>query len=160
MGVIRSSGDLAAEGAEAEGVDEAPLANLAGVGDALARPGLRPLVEEDDSGAIDDVGVDTAYIQHLLYLRNSYYIVVRRSPYLDGAVVAVVGEAEGADRPIHAVKTVHIALAFVRVGMLLALDEEARRQQGLQPRRPPAVIFSSLTLSPHGFAVVLELHER
>lgn len=50
---------------------------------------------------------------------------------LDGVVVAVVGEAEGAERAVDAVEAVHVALALVRVGVHPALHEEARRQQRL-----------------------------
>ena len=59
---------LAAEGAEAEGVEEAAVADLAGVGDALAGPGLGPLVEKHHAGAVDDVGLHAADVQHLLDL--------------------------------------------------------------------------------------------
>jgi len=55
-------------------------------------------------------------------------------------VVAVVREAEGAERAVHAVEAVHVALALVRVRVDPALDEEARGQQRLQPRRPPLVL--------------------
>jgi hypothetical protein len=60
--------------------------------------------------------------------------------HLDGVVVAVVREALGAERAVHAVQAVHVALALVRVRVHLALTEEARRQQRLQPRRPPLVL--------------------
>jgi hypothetical protein len=54
-----------------------------------------------------------------------------RSAHLDGVVVAVVREAEGAERAVHAVEAVHVALALVRVRVDPALDEEARGQQRL-----------------------------
>ena len=60
--------------------------------------------------------------------------------HLDGVVVAVVGEALGAERAVHAVEAVHVALALVRVRVHLALTEEARPQQRLEPRRPPLVL--------------------
>jgi len=60
--------------------------------------------------------------------------------HLDGVVVAVVGEALGAERAVHAVEAVHVALALVRVRVQLALTEEARAQQRLEPRRPPLVL--------------------
>jgi hypothetical protein len=63
-------------------------------------------------------------------------------------VVAVVGEAEGAERAVHAVEAVHVALALVRVGVDPALHEEARRQQRLQPRRPPLVLHLFLLIPP------------
>lgn len=50
---------LAAKRAESEGVKEAPFTDLTGVGDTLPRPGLRPLVDEDNSGTVDNVGLHT-----------------------------------------------------------------------------------------------------
>jgi hypothetical protein len=49
---------LATERAEADIVKEAALADLTGVGDAFAGPRLRALVQEDDPGAGDNVGLD------------------------------------------------------------------------------------------------------
>jgi|UniRef100_A0A804PNE6 hypothetical protein len=67
---------------------------------------------------------------------------------LDGVVVAVAREAEGAERAVHAVEAVHVALALVRVGVDPALDEEARAQQRLQPRRPPPVLGVDVVSAP------------
>ena len=67
------------------------------------------------------------------------YLDSRKERDLNGAVVAVVGEAEGTEGTIRAVKAVHVALAFVGVGMQLALHEEAGRQQRPEPWRPPVV---------------------
>jgi hypothetical protein len=50
---------------------------------------------------------------------------------LYGVVVAVVREAEGAERAVHAVEAVHVALGLVRVRVDPALHEEVRRQQRL-----------------------------
>ncbi|RWW04117.1 hypothetical protein GW17_00032679 [Ensete ventricosum] len=78
---------------------------------------------------------------------------------LDGAMVAVTREAEGAEGAVHAVETVHIALALVGVSVQLALHEEARRQQRAQPRRPLLLLllllpsrslFQSLVSEPAG----------
>lgn len=73
---------LTAKRAEAEGIEKAALADLAGVGDAFPWPRLWPLVQENDPGAVDNVGLDSTYVQHLLYLRHPYHIMVRRPPYL------------------------------------------------------------------------------
>lgn len=67
------------------------------------------------------------------------------------------GEAEGAECAIRAVKAIHITLAFVRISMMLALNEKARREERPQPWRPPVLILSSL--SSHGFPVLLQLLE-
>lgn len=75
-GVNRSPNNLASEGAETERVEETSFADLAGVDDALARPRLGPLVEEDDASAVDDVSLHGADVQYLLYFRNPYDIVV------------------------------------------------------------------------------------
>lgn len=69
---------LAAERAEAEGIEEAALADFAGVGDAFAGPRLRPFVQEDDSSAVDNVGLNAGDVQNFLNLWYSYHIVVRR----------------------------------------------------------------------------------
>lgn len=76
--------DLAADGAESEGVEEAPVADVAGVGGAFPGARLRAaaLVEEHDFGAVDNVGLDLCYVEILLNLPNSDDIVVRRPPYL------------------------------------------------------------------------------
>lgn len=64
---------------------------------------------------------------------------------LDGAVVAMVeGEADGAEGAIDAVEAEHVALALVGVGVELALLEELRGEQRLQPWRPPPFAISFL----------------
>jgi hypothetical protein len=73
---------LAPEGAEAEGVEEAALADLAGVGDALAWPLLRALVQEHHARAVDDVRLHAGDVQHLLDLRHPDHVVVGGPPYL------------------------------------------------------------------------------
>lgn len=59
---------LAVERAEAEGIEEAALADFAGVGDAFAGPRLRPFVQEDDSSAVDNVGLNAGDVQNFLNL--------------------------------------------------------------------------------------------
>lgn len=53
----------------------------------------------------------------------------------------MVGEAERAERTVHAIQAVHVAFTLVRIGMLLALNKEALFQQRLQPWRPPVVLL-------------------
>lgn len=60
---------------------------------------------------------------------------------LDGTVVFVVSKTERTERPIHAIQTIHIALAPVRIRVVLAWDEEARLQERPQPWRPHVVIL-------------------
>jgi hypothetical protein len=86
---------LAAEGAEAERVREAPAADLAGVGDALAGPGLRPAVEEHDLGAVDHVRLHVRDVDQLPHLRHPDHVVVRRPPYLHGGDTSVSGGRAG-----------------------------------------------------------------
>lgn len=74
--ILRCSHNLAAERAEAEGVKEAALAYFAGVGDAFSGPRLRTFVQEHNSGAVDNVGLDSTDVQHFLYLRNPNHIMV------------------------------------------------------------------------------------
>lgn len=73
---------LATKGAESEGVEETTLADFTGVGDAFTRPRLRPFVQEDDSGTVDNVGLNTTDVQHLLNLRNPDHIMVGGPPNL------------------------------------------------------------------------------
>lgn len=73
---------LAAERAEFEGIEEAAVTDVAGVGDAFPRPRLRPLVQEHHLGAVDYVRLHRADIQILLYFRDSDNIVIWRPPYL------------------------------------------------------------------------------
>jgi hypothetical protein len=74
---------LAAKRAEAEAIiNEATIANLAGIGHSFPRPRLRPLIQEDDFSTIDHIGLDPTYIKILLYLIHPYNIMIRRSPYL------------------------------------------------------------------------------
>lgn len=67
---------LAAKGAESEGVEEAAVADTAGVGDALGWPGLRAMVEEHYLGAVDNVGLNPCYVQVLLNLTHPYHIMI------------------------------------------------------------------------------------
>lgn len=68
---------LAANGTEPEGIQEAAAADLTGVGDALSRPRLWPLVEEDDFGAVDDVSLDVRNVYKFRHLRHPDHIVIR-----------------------------------------------------------------------------------
>jgi hypothetical protein len=75
--------DLAAEGAEAEVVEEAAAADLADVGDgALAGLVLGALVEEHHAGAVDDVRLHPADVHEPLDVRHPDHVVVRRPPDL------------------------------------------------------------------------------
>lgn len=60
---------------------------------------------------------------------------------LNGTVVFVVGKTEWTERPTHAIQAIHIALAPVRICVVLALDEETRLQERSQPWRPHVVIL-------------------
>ena len=73
---------LAAEGAEAEGVEQAAVADMAGVGDAFAVAQLRPAVDEHHPRAVDHVRLDPSDVQNLLDLRHADHVVVRRPPDL------------------------------------------------------------------------------
>ncbi|CAA6655563.1 unnamed protein product [Spirodela intermedia] len=44
--------------------------------------GLRPLVEEDHTSAVDDVGLHAADVQRLLHLRDPHHVVVGGPSYL------------------------------------------------------------------------------
>ena len=153
-GVGGAADDLASEGAEAEVVEEAACADLAEVGGrrrGLAAAAaawlllLRPLVEEDDAGAVDDVGLHPRDVHEALDVGDPDDVVVGGAADLDGVVVAVaVREAQRAQRARArargggaAVEAEHVALAAaVGVAVRLAMREEARGQQRLQPARP------------------------
>uniref|UniRef100_A0A804LNN7 Uncharacterized protein n=1 Tax=Zea mays TaxID=4577 RepID=A0A804LNN7_MAIZE len=149
-GVGGAAHDLASEGAEAEVVEEAAGAHLAEVGGRrrglASRPLLLgPLVEEDDAGAVDDVGLHPGDVHEALDVGHPDDVVVGGAPDLDGVVVAVglrqAQRAQGARARARArggaVQAEHVALAAaVRVAVRPAVREEARRKQRLQPARP------------------------
>lgn len=134
------SSQLAAEGAEAEGVGEAAAADLAGVGDALPGPRLRAAVEEHDLGAVDHVRLHVRYVDQLPHLRHPDHVVVRRPPNLDDVVVAVGGEAVGAEGVAGAAEAEEVALVLAQLRVRRARHEEARRQQRPQPRWPHVLL--------------------
>lgn len=74
--------DLAAEGAESEGVGEAAVAYLAGEGDAFTGAGLRPFVQEHNLGAVDHIRLNAADVDVPLDFANPHHIMIRRSPNL------------------------------------------------------------------------------
>lgn len=74
--------NLARKRAKGEGIKKAAVADKAGVGDAFTRARLRPLIQEHDARTVDNVCLYPCYVHILLYLRYSYYVVVRRPPYL------------------------------------------------------------------------------
>jgi hypothetical protein len=88
---------LAPEGTEAERVREAPAADLAGVGDALARPGLRPAVEEHDLGAVDHIRLHVRDVDQLPHLRHPDHVVVRRPPDLRISTASSISNITGPD---------------------------------------------------------------
>lgn len=139
--ILGRPSNLATKRAELEGIEEAALADLTGVGDAFARPGLWPLVQENNLSAVDYVCLDGADVQVLLNFGDSDNIMVRGPPYLNCAMVLVICQTERAERAVHTVQTVHIAFALVRIGMEFALDEEVFFQQRLQPRRPSVLLL-------------------
>lgn len=78
--VISGPNNLAAEGAEAEGVEEgagADLARVGGGGGLGAATRLGPLVEEEHARAVDHVSLHPGDVQNLLDLRHPHHIVVR-----------------------------------------------------------------------------------
>jgi hypothetical protein len=77
-----SSTYLTTKGIEAEGVQQAALTRFAGIGNSFGRPGLRPFIQKHHAHAVDDVNMDAYDIQHLLNLRDSNHIVVRRTSNL------------------------------------------------------------------------------
>lgn len=68
---------LAAKRAESERIEEAAFADFTGVGDAFAGPRLRAFIQEYDSGAVNNVGLDAGNVEDFLNLRYPYDIVVR-----------------------------------------------------------------------------------
>ncbi len=77
-----SSKYLTTKGTEAEGVQQAALTRLACISNSFGRPGLRPFIQKHHARAVDDVSLDACDIQHLLNLRDSNHIVVRRTSNL------------------------------------------------------------------------------
>jgi hypothetical protein len=76
---------LTTKGTEAEGVQHAALIRLEGIGNSFGRLRLWPFIQKHNTRAIDDVSLDACDIQHLLNLRDSNHIVVRRTSNLQHA---------------------------------------------------------------------------
>lgn len=76
--------DLAANGAECEGVEEAAIADAAGIGGSFSRARLRAaaLIQEYNFGAVDNVGLNPGDIQVFLDFPHSNYIMIWWSSYL------------------------------------------------------------------------------
>lgn len=73
---------LATEWAETEGIKEASLTDMAGIGDTFSRPRLRPLVQEHNFGTVYYICLDSCNVQIFLNLRHPYYIMIWWPPYL------------------------------------------------------------------------------
>jgi hypothetical protein len=153
-----SSTYLTTKGTEAEGVQQAALTRLAGIGNSFGRPGLRPFIQKHHARAVDDVSLDACDIQHLLNLRDSNHIVVRRTSNLHNMVVLVLRQAKGANAAgASAFQTKEIAFAFVRDSVDPTRGKELRRQQWLQPSRLLSLwmILAVVSFDPyrtaHGF---------
>lgn len=139
--IIGCPNNLATERTEAEAIKETTLTDLTGISNALSRPGLWPFIQEHNFSAVDNVGLNRRNVQILLNLIHSDHIMVRRPPYLNGTVVFVIGQAEGTESAIGAVKAVHIAFALVGIGVEFALNEESLSEKRLQPWRPPVIVL-------------------
>lgn len=68
---------LATKGTETERIKEATLTDLTSIGDTFTRPWLRPFIQEHNSSTVDDVRLNSCYVQIFLNLRNSNHIMVR-----------------------------------------------------------------------------------
>jgi len=67
---------LTTKRAEAEGIKEAAVTDLAGIGDTFSRPWLGPFIQEHNLGTVNNVSLDGCYVQKFLYLRYPYHIMV------------------------------------------------------------------------------------
>lgn len=106
---------LASERTESERVGKAAVTDLAIVGDALPRPGLRPLIEKHNLGAVDDIGLNARDVDVPLDFIHPHHIMIRGSPNLKQAMTLtlVVDGAVRAQRcAAHAVQAEQIALGI------------------------------------------------
>lgn len=126
---------LTAERAEAEGIKETAATNLAGVGNSFARPRLRPLIEKDNLGAVDDIGLNGGDVNVFLNLVHPNHIMVRRPPYLNNVMVSVVNEAIGAESIPHTIQAEHVAFTLTGISMKLARSEVVGLEHWTQPWR-------------------------
>lgn len=133
---VLDSSQLATERAEAECVKEAPVAYFAGIGNALAWPRLRPFIEKNNPGAVYNVSLHAADVEHFLNLWNTNNVMVRRPSYLDYVMVSMMVKAVGAECTAHTIQTVHIALALTGNSMDFTGHKEACLQKRFQPWRP------------------------
>lgn len=67
---------LATKRAKTEGIQEATLTDMASVGNTFTRPRLRPLIQEHNSSTVDNVCLDSCYVQVFLNFRHPNHIMV------------------------------------------------------------------------------------
>lgn len=65
-----------------------------------------------------------------------YRTIRKNRAYLNCSVIFVRIKTERTESSVHAIQAIHVAFAFVRIGVVLALDEEARAEKRFQPWRP------------------------
>lgn len=146
--------ELATQRTEPEAIMEASATNLASVGDPLPRPGLRPRIEEHNLRAVDYVCLNPRYIDVLLNLIHPHHVVVRRSSYLNDAMVPVIVETVRAESISGAVQAEHVALALVGDPVDGTGQEVARAEHWLQPRQAQIVVSHSYYRTHHRFLAV------
>jgi len=99
---------------------------------------LWPLIEEDDSGAVDDVGLHLRAIQQSLHVLEADDIVVHIAPDLQQTMSMVMPSSSSAAAhaamlaysPI-AVDAEDVPLVLLQCGVLCAWDEEFLAQKRL-----------------------------
>ena len=132
--VIFHCRQLTRDGAEPAGVQKRPPAGLAVVWGAFLRLRLRPAIKEDYFRAVNDVHLNVAKVEEVVYLANSHSVVVRRASNLyelvDGAIV-LLRDAVAAERVVAAATNAEeVEFGLGQCGMMLARRKKSSREEG------------------------------
>mmetsp|Transcript_2759 Transcript_2759/g.17202 ORF Transcript_2759/g.17202 Transcript_2759/m.17202 type:complete len:221 (+) Transcript_2759:1423-2085(+) len=105
---------------------------------------LRPLIQENDPGSIDHVGLYTAWFEVSMYVLHFDHVVIHIPPDLKDCMVVVIGQAMLAHRLAFAGEAEVGPFVLLQPWMVLAFVEERAGEQPGQPRLNFHVFFHLL----------------
>lgn len=120
---------------------------------------LRPLIQENDPGSIDHIGLYTAGFEVSMYVLHFDHVVIHIPPDLKYGVIVVIGQAMLAHRLASAGEAEVRPFVLLQPWMVLAFVEERAGEQPGQPRLNFHVFFRLLLGGwQRGFFVLLDRH--